>query len=117
MQVADKKPILDSANQSTQIQNNKSKIDDDIAREWGFKIIKALKRAVENPIGVRGEASISMELTISKNGDLLNVKIIHSSGNSRFDSAAQRATHLANFPRAPSSFKKEKKTFKIKLIL
>ena len=49
------------------------------------KIIKALKRAVENPIGVRGEASISMELTISKNGDLLNVEIIHSSGNSRFD--------------------------------
>ncbi len=117
LQVADKKPILENANQSTQIQNNKSKIDDDIAREWGFKIIKALKHAVENPIGVRGEASISMELTISKNGDLLNVKIIHSSGNSRFDSAAQRATQLANFPRAPSSFKKEKKTFKIKLIL
>ena len=117
LQLADQKPILESANQSTQIQNNKSKIDDDIAREWGFKIIKALKRAVENPIGIRGEASISMELTISKNGDLLNVKIIHSSGNSRFDSAAQRATQLANFPRAPSSFNKEKKTFKIKLIL
>ena len=79
--IADQNPILEGANQSTQIQNNKSKIDDDIAREWGLKIIKALKRAVENPIGVRGEASISMELTISKNGDLLNVKIVQSSGN------------------------------------
>ena len=117
LQVADQKPILETTNQSTQIQKNKSKIDDDIAREWGSKIVKALKRAVENPIGVRGKASISMELTISKNGDLINVKITHSSGNSRFDSAAQRATQLANFPRAPSSFNKEKKTFKIKLIL
>ena len=117
LQLANQKPILESVNQSTQIQNNKSKIEDDIAREWGFKIIKALKRAVEDPIGIRGEASISMELTISKNGDLLNVKIIHSSGNSRFDLAAQRATQLANFPSAPSSFNKEKKTFKIKLIL
>ena len=117
LQVADQKPIIDSTNQSTQIQNNNSKIDDDISREWGFKIIKALQRAVENPIGVRGEASVSMELTISKNGDLLNVKIIKSSGNVRFDTAAQRATQLANYPRAPSSFTQEKKTFKIKLIL
>ena len=116
-QVADQKPILETTSQSSQIKNNKSKIDDEISREWGFKIIRALKRAVKNPIGVRGEASISMELTISKNGDLLNVKIIHSSGNSRFESAAQRATQLANFPRAPSSFNQEKKTFKIKLIL
>ena len=113
----DQSPSLKSANQSSKIQNNNSKIDDDISREWGFKIIKALQRAVENPIGVRGEASVSMELTISKNGDLLNVKIIKSSGNVRFDTAAQRATQLANYPRAPSSFTQEKKTFKIKLIL
>ena len=117
LQVADQKPIIEFTNQSTQIHNNNSKIDDDISREWGFKIIKALQRAVENPIGVRGEASVSMELTISKNGDLLNVKIIKSSGNVRFAKAAQRATKLANYPRAPSSFTQEKKTFKIKLIL
>ena len=117
LQVSDQKPTLEFTNQSPQIQNNNNKIDDDLSREWGFKIIKALKRAVENPIGVRGEASVSMELTISKDGDLLNVKIIQSSGNVRFDIAAQRATQIANFPQAPSSFTQEKKIFKIKLIL
>ena len=117
LQVADQKPTIETTNQSPQVQNNNDKIDDDISREWGFKIIKALKRAVENPIGVRGEASISMELTISKDGDLLNVKITQSSGNVRFDTAAQRATQLAKFPHAPSSFTQEKKTFKVKLIL
>ena len=117
LQVPDQTPTLKSTNQSPQIQSNNSTIDDVISREWGFNIIKALKHAVENPSDVRGEASVSMELTISKDGDLLNVEIIQSSGNLRFDRAAQKATKLANFPRAPSSFTQEKKTFKIKLIL
>ena len=117
LQFPDQTPPLKSANQSPQIQNNNSQIDDDISREWGFNIIKALKHAIDNPSGVRGEASVSMELTISKDGNLLNVKIIQSSGNLRFDRAAQKATQLANFPRAPLSFTQEKKTFKIKLIL
>jgi TonB family protein len=117
LQFPDQTPTLKSTNQSPQIQNNNSQIDDDISREWGFNIIKALKHAIDNPSGVRGEASVSMELTISKDGDLLNVKIIQSSGNLRFDRAAQKATQLANFPRAPLSFTHEKKTFKIKLIL
>jgi len=117
LQVPDQTPTLKSTNQSPQIQNNNSKIDDDISREWGFNIIKALKHAIENPSDVRGKASVSMELTISKDGNLLNVEIIQSSGNLRFDRAAQKATQLANFPRAPSSFTQEKKTFKIKLIL
>ncbi len=117
LQFPDQTPTLKSANQSPQIQNNNSQIDDDISREWGFNIIKALRHAINNPSDVRGEASVSMELTISKDGNLLNVKIIQSSGNLRFDRAAQKATQLANFPRAPLSFTQEKKTFKIKLIL
>ena len=117
LQFPDQTPTLKSANQSPQIQNNNSQIDDDISREWGFNIIKALRHAINNPNDVRGEASVSMELTISKDGNLLNVKIIQSSGNLRFDRAAQKATQLANFPRAPLSFTQEKKTFKIKLIL
>ena len=117
LQFPDQTPTLKSANQSPQIQNNNSQIDDDISREWGFNIIKALRHAINNPSDVRGEASVSMELTISKDGNLLNVKIIQSSGNLRFDRAAQKATQLANFPRAPLSFTHEKKTFKIKLIL
>ena len=117
LQFPDQTPTLKSANQSPQIQNNNSQIDDDISREWGFNIIKALRHAINNPNDVRGEASVSMELTISKDGNLLNVKIIQSSGNLRFDRAAHRATQLANFPRAPLSFTQEKKTFKIKLIL
>ena len=117
LQFPDQTPTLKYANQSPQIQNNNSQIDDDISREWGFNIIKALRHAINNPSDVRGEASVSMELTISKDGNLLNVKIIQSSGNLRFDRAAQKATQLANFPRAPLSFTQEKKTFKIKLIL
>lgn len=62
------------------------------------------------------EGTVTIGLTIEKNGKLKKVSIVSSSGSKILDRAAIKTTKKCNFPPFPPELSKEKIEFKVKLI-
>ena len=64
-----------------------------------------IERNFRPPPGVRGEHMATMAFTIIRNGNMTNVGLIQSSGNSLIDRAAERAVRAAGrFPPLPPQY-------------
>ena len=62
------------------------------------------------------EGTVTIGLTIEKNGKLKKVSIVSSSGSKILDRAAIKTAKKCNFPPFPPELLKEKIEFKVKLI-
>ena len=54
-------------------------------------IIQSLQSAWRKPINIQDELVCDLRITINKNGRIINVNLIKSSGNIRFDNSAMKA--------------------------
>ncbi|MEM6375781.1 MAG: TonB family protein [Pseudomonadota bacterium] len=70
---------------------------------WGAKIRSKIERAKRYPRGENANGKVSLNLQVSRTGQLLNVSVRRSSGNARLDAAAinsvKRARRFASAPK------------------
>jgi len=82
-------------------------------------VISEIKRNKYYPIVAKRmeiEGTVTIGLTIEKNGKLKKVSIVSSSGSKILDRAAIKTAKKCNFPPFPPELSKEKVEFKVKLI-
>ena len=83
---------------------------------WGAKIRSRIERRKRYPSGGRGDGSVVVRLTVSRDGQLLNYGIARSSGQAAFDQAALRAIKSARrFPKAPNNLPGTQFPFSLKI--
>ena len=96
--------INDLINEDSEIlsQSDQSKID-----LFSSLIISNIQKAWRKPINIQDGLICDMRLTINKNGRIVKINLIRSSGNIRFDNSALKAVERVEtfnfFDRIPSS--------------
>lgn len=72
-------------------------------------VIDALMRTRPGPFALWGRVLVSFQIT--QQGDLLYVRVLHSSGNKAMDDAAVNAIHRAKFVKPPPDLPAEARTY------
>lgn len=97
---------------STQSKGQKAKL----RAIWGSKVRFRIARRQRYPSGATGKGQVHVRLTLSRDGRLLGLKVIRSSGIAAFDQEAIRAVKSAGrFPKAPKNLPGGKFTFDLPL--
>jgi TonB family protein len=82
--------------------------------EFSKSVIAALMKTRPGPFALWGRVLVSFQIT--QQGDLLYVRVLHSSGNKALDEAAVNAIHKAQFRKPPSGLSPEARTYIIDYI-
>ncbi len=67
--------------------------------EFGIGVVRALRKTMPPPTGVLGR--VRVRLILNENGDLAEVRVVESSGNSRLDQSVVFAVKQTTFPFPP----------------
>ena len=87
-------PIIPDINISQLIQEEElisQNTDDLLVSEYSGLIIQAIQSAWIKPKNIQDDLICDLRMTINKNGRIIKVDLIKSSGNIRFDNSALRA--------------------------
>ena len=87
-------PIIPDINISQLIQEEElisQNTDDLLVSEYSGLIIKAIQSAWIKPKNIQDGLICDLRMTINKNGRVINIDLIKSSGNIRFDNSAIKA--------------------------
>ncbi|MEM1005932.1 MAG: energy transducer TonB [Pseudomonadota bacterium] len=85
---------------------------------WGAKIQARIERNKRYPRGTDESGIVTVELMVSRNGQLLNYRIVRSSGTTVLDQAAMGAVSRAKrFPKAPKALAGDSFRFRVKMQL
>jgi protein TonB len=82
--------------------------------EFSKSVIAALMKTRPGPFALWGRVLVSFQIT--QQGDLLYVRVLHSSGNKALDDAAVNAIHKAQFVKPPPGLPPEARTYIIDYI-
>ena len=82
--------------------------------EFSKSVIAALMKTRPGPFALWGRVLVSFQIT--QQGDLLYVRVVHSSGNKALDDAAVNAIHKAQFVKPPPGLPPEARTYIIDYI-
>ena len=82
-------PLVDEINKLAESLKDKS--DQDKIDLYSSMIISNIQSAWRKPINIQEGLECVMRLTINKNGRIIKVNLIQSSGNIRFDNSALKA--------------------------
>lgn len=91
-----------AGNKSTQRPATLSKAArQSLLARWGAAIRNRVERRKSYPGGTRASGTVVLQVTISRNGRLVAVSAVRSSGSAALDGAAVKAVRRARFPAAP----------------
>lgn len=82
--------------------------------EFNKSVIAALMKTRPGPFALWGRVLVTFQIT--QQGDLLYVRVLHSSGNKAMDDAAVNAIHRAKFIKPPPGLPAEARTYIIDYI-
>ena len=82
--------------------------------EFSKSVIAALMKTRPGPFALWGRVLVTFQIT--QQGDLLYVRVLHSSGNKAMDDAAVNAIHKAQFIKPPPGLSPEARTYIIDYI-
>ncbi|KAB2938261.1 MAG: energy transducer TonB [Hyphomicrobium sp.] len=82
--------------------------------EFNKAVIAALMKTRPGPFALWGRVLVTFQIT--QQGDLLYVRVLHSSGNKAMDDAAVNAIHRAKFIKPPEGLPAEARTYIIDYI-
>jgi periplasmic protein TonB len=82
--------------------------------EFSKSVIAALMKTRPGPFALWGRVLVTFQIT--QQGDLLYVRVLHSSGNKAMDDAAVSAIHKAQFTKPPPGLSPEARTYIIDYI-
>jgi len=82
--------------------------------EFSKSVIAALMKTRPGPFALWGRVLVTFQIT--QQGDLLYVRVLHSSGNKAMDDAAVTAIHKAQFVKPPPGLPPEARTYIIDYI-
>lgn len=77
--------------------------------EFTKSVIDALVKTRPGPVALWGRVLVTFQIT--QQGDLLYVRVLHSSGNKAMDDAAVNAIHRAKFVKPPPGLSPEARTY------
>ncbi len=77
--------------------------------EFSKSVIAALMKTRPGPFALWGRVLVTFQIT--QQGDLLYVRVLHSSGNKALDDAAVNAIHKAQFVKPPEGLPPEARTY------
>jgi TonB family protein len=77
--------------------------------EFSKSVIAALMKTRPGPFALWGRVLVTFQIT--QQGDLLYVRVLHSSGNKALDDAAVNAIHKAQFIKPPEGLSPEARTY------
>jgi TonB family protein len=77
--------------------------------EFSRSVIAALMKTRPGPFALWGRVLVTFQIT--QQGDLLYVRVLHSSGNKAMDDAAVNAIHKAQFVKPPPGLSPEARTY------
>ena len=77
--------------------------------EFSKSVIAALMKTRPGPFALWGRVLVTFQIT--QQGDLLYVRVLHSSGNKALDDAAVNAIHKAQFVKPPPGLSPEARTY------
>jgi TonB family protein len=77
--------------------------------EFSKSVIAALMKTRPGPFALWGRVLVTFQIT--QQGDLLYVRVLHSSGNKAMDDAAVNAIHKAQFIKPPPGLSPEARTY------
>jgi protein TonB len=77
--------------------------------EFSKSVIAALMKTRPGPFALWGRVLVTFQIT--QQGDLLYVRVLHSSGNKALDDAAVNAIHKARFIKPPEGLSPEARTY------
>ncbi len=77
--------------------------------EFSKSVIAALMKTRPGPFALWGRVLVTFQIT--QQGDLLYVRVLHSSGNKAMDDAAVNAIHKAQFVKPPAGLSPEARTY------
>ncbi|HEY8246258.1 MAG TPA: energy transducer TonB [Hyphomicrobium sp.] len=77
--------------------------------EFSKSVIAALMKTRPGPFALWGRVLVTFQIT--QQGDLLYVRVLHSSGNKALDEAAVNAIHKAQFVKPPEGLSPEARTY------
>lgn len=96
--------------------NTSAKLKSDTAA-WATQIHNAIERKKFYPKGTRARGRVVIDVTIDRNGRLLQASIVQPSGFGVLDRAALEAVKRARFPKAPESLQQPRYNFRIPIKL
>ncbi|MFA5897961.1 MAG: energy transducer TonB [Hyphomicrobium sp.] len=82
--------------------------------EFSKSVIEALMKTRPGPVALWGRVLVTFQIT--QQGDLLYVRVLHSSGNKAMDDAAVNAIHRAKFVKPPPGLPADARTYIIDYI-
>jgi protein TonB len=77
--------------------------------EFTQSVINALMKTRPGPVALWGRVLVTFQIT--QQGDLLYVRVLHSSGNKAMDDAAVNAIHRAKFVKPPPGLSPDARTY------